>query len=77
MTFRLRHEWEHGATLPALAGGVVVIGAMLATCPHCETLRVTEPSRVTFIQRKLPEAERVRELEPPCIGAAPFFKAPW
>lgn len=36
MTFRTRHEFIDGAT---------ILGAQLATCPHCGTQRVTEPSR--------------------------------
>jgi hypothetical protein len=52
------------------------VGAELAVCKDCETLRVTEPYRVIFIQRKALEHERVRATEPPCTVAAPFFRPP-
>jgi hypothetical protein len=57
VTFRLRHEWRDGPEI----GGV-----RRATCPHCETLRVENPSSsppVVFMQ---PGVGATPE-EPPCL----------
>ena len=80
MTFRLRHEWRPGVALPdggAAALGRVEVGALLATCGHCEALRVEDAAGVTFLRRCEDEAERVTRIEPPCLSPSPTFRAPW
>lgn len=69
MTFRLRHDFKDGAS---------ILGMQLATCMHCETLRVTLPNAAPhFIRRAKVESERVRDAEPPCTSPALHFRAPW
>lgn len=74
MTFRMHHDWKIGA---------FIVAARLATCAHCETLRVTEGERSHFIKRAIdplsPAARRgnlVLEEEPPCVAPPPFFAPP-
>lgn len=68
MTWQLHHNFVQGAC---------ILGAQLATCEHCGTLRVDAVDRKTvFIRRAAEESDRVRELEPPCLSPAPFV-APW
>lgn len=68
MTFQVRHDWHKGAT---------IAGAELATCAHCQTLRVTESPTVHYVKREAQEDRRVLRAEPPCVGAPAFFRAPW
>lgn len=59
--------------------GVTFLGLHLATCRGCGALRVVDDragGAVTWIRRAAIEAERVRELAPPCVAPA-HFRAPW
>lgn len=82
MTFQLRHDWE---------GGAAIVSATIATCANCETLRVLERDAIPFVRDRAHYIKRaidpsspkdrptnlILEAEPPCIGAPPFFRAPW
>ncbi len=78
MSFRTSHEWTGGASIPVVnAGGAVVGHYSLATCRHCETLRVAGAGGVHFVRRAAKESDRVLHAEPSCVEPAAFFKAPW
>lgn len=70
MTFRVRHEWPEKSTR--------IVDVELVTCPHCRTLRITDPRDGTRYvvanePQKLDERDRVipRLDEPPCIEPPP------
>lgn len=77
MSYRPHHEWVPGAEFPARIPGAVLptlnalgsvaVGAMLAVCMHCETLRVTEASRTSFVRRVPEHLGRVLDVPPPCL----------
>ncbi len=60
----------------AFALGAKVLDAQLSYCAHCQTLRVEQPGKATSYIRRRPEAERVIEVEPPCVSPG-RFEAPW
>lgn len=63
-TYRTHHEWVDGAS---------VLGAQLATCAHCGTMRVTDESRhpsPRFILRVSDPQYRDGFEMPPCLEAS-------
>lgn len=62
----------------AWVSGSVILGARLASCSRCGTLRVTEDDRpVIFIRRERDEKARVLEAAPPCVTPRPYVPPPW
>ena len=78
MTWRADHEWEAGASLPAVVAGRVVVACRLSTCEQCATLRVIDASTgvATYIRRAAEESARVLDVSPPCVPAPRFFYPP-
>lgn len=62
MSYRPSHDFIDGAS---------ILGAQLATCSHCQTLRVTNAARhpqPRFVVRTTDESKRDTFEVPPCIA---------
>lgn len=62
MTVQSSHTFVDGAS---------ILGAQLAHCDHCKTLRVTDPARHAqprYLRRSTDEGDRDSQECPPCIS---------